>query len=129
MGSAAGQGVQVFGRRDSRETQKALRFFRERRISLQFVDLALRPLAPTELRRFSERLGAPALLETSGRRYRELGLAYVRFEGTDLFDRLLADSALLRLPLVRHGNSVAAGDEPAAWRAMAAAAAGPPSHP
>lgn len=115
----------MFGRRDSRETQKALRFFRERRTPVQFIDLATRPLAATELRRFCERLGPEALLDTTGRRHRDLGLAYMRFEGTDLFDRLLADPALLRQPLVRHEGRFAVGDDPAAWRMMAGAAGGP----
>ena len=55
--------LQLFGRKDSRATQKALRFFKERRVPLSFVDLAVRPPAPTELRRFAERLGARALLD------------------------------------------------------------------
>ena len=63
MTGAAARPVQVFGRKDSRTTQRALRFFRERRVPVAFVDLAVRPLAPTELRRFAERLGPDALLD------------------------------------------------------------------
>ena len=64
--------VQVFGRRDSRDTQKALRFFKERRVAVHFVDVAARPPAPGELRRFAERLGVRALLDAEGRRYLSL---------------------------------------------------------
>jgi arsenate reductase (glutaredoxin) len=108
--------IQVFGRRDSRDTQKALRFFRERRVPVQFKDLDVRPIAVGELRRFSERLGETALVDGESRRYRDLGLAYMRFEAGELFARLLADSTLLRLPLVRCGTEVTAGPADAAWK-------------
>jgi arsenate reductase-like glutaredoxin family protein len=108
-------GVQVFGRRDSRDTQKALRFFRERRIPVHFVDVAVRPPAPGELRRFADRLGAVALLDSDGRRYRDLGLAYLRVTEAELFERLLADPALLRLPLVRNGAACTAGPAESTW--------------
>jgi len=111
--------VQVFGRKDSRDTQKALRFFRERRVPVHFVDLAVRPPAPGELRRFADRLGASALLDVDGRRYREQGLAYMRFGDAELLERLLADPALLRLPLVRHRNDVTVGTAEPAWTVWA----------
>lgn len=110
--------VQVFGRKDSRPTQKALRFFKERRMAVSFVDIAVKPPAPTELRRFAERLGAWALLDEDGRRYRELGLAYLRMDDAELLERLLADPDLLRLPLVRCGTRFAAGAEESAWKAL-----------
>ncbi len=111
--------VQVFGRRDSRDTQKALRFFRERRVPLQFVDVAVHPPAPGELRRFSQRLGTRALVDPEGRRYRDIGLGYMRLTDEDLFERLLSDPALLRLPLARFGNAFTAGPDERAWGAWA----------
>jgi len=115
--------VQVFGRNDSRETRAALRFFRERRVAAQFMDLARKPIAPGELRRFADRLGVRAVADTEGKRWREAGLAYLRMLDAELFERLLADQRLLRLPLVRIGKDVAAGDDPAAWRDLLARAA------
>jgi arsenate reductase-like glutaredoxin family protein len=112
--------VQVFGRRDSRDTQKALRFFKERRVQVQFVDVAVRPPAPGELRRFVERLGEAALLDTEGRHYRDLGLEHMRFGPGEVLERVLADPSLLRLPLVRFGNAFAIGPDEAAWKSWAA---------
>ena len=62
--SAAGPSVQVFGREDSPDTRAAQRFFKERRVNVHFVDLRRKPMAAGELRRFVERLGAPALADT-----------------------------------------------------------------
>jgi arsenate reductase-like glutaredoxin family protein len=114
--------IQVFGRDDSHATRAAERFFRERRLAIQLIDLRRKPIAAGELRRFVERLGAAALADTEGRRWRDLGLGYVRMSDTELAERLLADPSLLRLPLVRIGQGVAAGKDEAAWKRLLAEA-------
>jgi arsenate reductase (glutaredoxin) len=108
--------IQVFGLDNDPATRAAQRFFRERRIVVSFVDLRKRPIAPAELRRFVERLGARALLDETARAYREGGLGYLRMEDDDIVSRLLADQSLLRLPLVRHGGEVTAGRAEAVWK-------------
>ena len=118
----AGPLIQVFGREDSRETRAALRYFKERRLTVQFVDLRRKPLAAGELRRFVERLGAAALADTTGRAWTEAGLGYLRMTPDELAARLLADQRLLRLPLVRVANGFAAGRDEAAWKALLAKA-------
>lgn len=112
--------IQVFGMDDSNPTRAALRFFRERRIVVHYVDLRKKPIAPGELRRFIDRLGAPALLDTGSRAYREAGLAYLSPDAAGTTARLLGDVRLLRLPLVRHGDAVTAGMDEATWRAWLA---------
>lgn len=112
--------VQVFGRLDDQGTRAALRFFRERRITPHVVDLARKPIAAGELRRFVERLGATALADTGGRAWLDAGLGYLRMSEAELADRLLADQRLLRLPLVRVEGGFAAGRDEAAWRRLLA---------
>lgn len=114
--------VQVFGTEDSQVTRAALRFFKERRLLPQVVDLRRKPIARGELRRFVERLGARAVADEDGRPWRDAGLGYLRMDDAELAERLLADQRLLRLPLVRIGNAVAAGRDEARWRQMLAEA-------
>lgn len=116
MPAPAAPTVQLFGLADSRPTQAALRFFKERRVTVHFVDLRRKPLAPGELRRFVERLGARACADEDGRAWRDAGLAYLRMDDAELSGRLLADFRLLRLPLVRHGSACTAGPAEATWR-------------
>ena len=112
----AGPSVQVFGLEDSQATRAALRFFKERRIAIHFVDLRRRPIAPGELRRFVERLGAAALADTEGRAWRDAGLGYLRMTDAELAERLLGDVRLLKLPLVRFGKDVTAGRDEVTWK-------------
>ena len=110
--------VQVFGREDDRGTRAAIRFFRERRIVAQVIDLRRKPIAAGELRRFVQQLGARAVADTDGRPWHDAGLAYLSMTDDDLAGRLLADQRLLRLPLVRIGNGFAAGPDEATWRRL-----------
>ena len=112
--------IQVFGMEDNNATRAALRFFRERRIVVHYVDLRKKPIAAGELRRFIDRLGAAAVLDTEGRAYQEQGLAYLTTDAAGVMGRLLGDARLIRLPLVRYGEQVTAGKDEAAWRAWLA---------
>ena len=107
--------IQVFGAADSSATRAALRFFRERRIVVHHVDLRNRAIAPGELQRFVQKLGAQALLDTESRAYQDLGLVHMRLDGTEITARLLADVRLLRQPLVRYGNEMTAGRADVVW--------------
>ena len=108
--------VQVFGFDGHQGTRAAQRFFKERRIAISYVDLRKRPLAPAEMRRFVDRLGAQALIDTECRAYKAAGLGYLRMDDVEILERITADPALLRLPLVRFENEVAAGRDEAAWK-------------
>jgi arsenate reductase (glutaredoxin) len=113
--------VQIFGYDDSQPTRRALRFFKERRVPVSFVDLRRKPIAPGELRRFVERLGARALLDETSRPFRDAGLGHLRMDDAEIVERLLADNRLLRLPLARFGSEVTVGRNEEAWARWAKA--------
>ena len=113
----SGPTIQVFGLEKDQSTRAAQRFFKERRVPISLVDLRKRPIAPAELRRFVDRLGARALLDETSKAYRDGGLGYLRMDDDEVVARLLSDPSLLRLPLVRNGNEVTAGRAEATWRA------------
>ena len=107
--------VQVFGLDGDPGTRAAQRFFKERRIAISYVDLRRRTLAPAELRRFVDKLGAQALMDTESRAFKDAGLGYLRMDDAEVLERIAANPALLRLPLVRFDNEVAAGRDEAIW--------------
>jgi arsenate reductase len=108
--------IQVFGLEKDQATRAAQRFFKERRVPISFVDLRKRPIAPAELRRFVERLGAREVLDQTSKAYRDGGLGYLRMDEAEIVERLLRDPGLLRLPLVRYGNDVTVGRSETTWR-------------
>jgi arsenate reductase (glutaredoxin) len=116
--------LQMFGLEKDQATRAAQRFFKERRVAISFVDLHKRPIAPAELRRFVDRLGARALLDATSRAYRDGGLGYLRMDDAEIVARLQAEPSLLVLPLIRNGNEVTAGRAEPTWRAWLAKPAG-----
>jgi arsenate reductase (glutaredoxin) len=110
--------VQIFGVKNSQPTRAAERFFKERRISFQFVDLAQRAMAPGEIRRFIERFGLPNLIDQQSKAYETSGLKYLKASDAELIARLERNPKLLRLPLVRSGNHLSIGHDENAWKQM-----------
>jgi arsenate reductase-like glutaredoxin family protein len=112
--------VQIFGLKNSQETRAAERFFKERRMPIQMVDLQQRPMAPAEIRRFTDRFGLENLIDTESKPYADAGLKYIRMSEAELLMRIEREPKLLRLPLVRAGKQLSFGRDEEAWKAMAA---------
>lgn len=108
--------VQIFGTKKCRETQKALRFFKERRIKIHFVDLNERAASAGELRRFEQKFGAEALLDREGKRFRDRGLHVSHLPASRILPLLADDPALLVTPLVRSGNQLTVGAAEGVWK-------------
>lgn len=108
--------VQIFGTKKCRDTQKALRFFKERRIKVHFVDLNERAASLGELNRFAQKFGSDALIDREGKRYRDRGLHVAHVTNSRILPMLADDPMLLRTPLVRSGNQLTIGLAEAEWK-------------
>jgi arsenate reductase (glutaredoxin) len=108
--------LQVFGTRKCQDTKKAERFFKERGVRYQFIDLSEKGMSPGELASVASALGVESLVDTASARYVERGLAHL---DCDLAEELLADYRLMRTPVVRNGRRAAVGYAPEAWAALA----------
>ncbi len=112
--------MQIFGVKNSPAVRAAERFFKERRITIQFVDLKQKPMAPGEIKRFIERFGLAGLVDTTGRPYVDAGLGYMKLSDAELLSRIEREPSLLRLPLVRAGGKISIGQDETSWKAMLA---------
>ena len=112
--------VQIFGVKNSPETRAAERFFKERRVTIHMVDLKQKPMAAGEIGRFIERFGMAGLLDSDGKAYIDAGLKYYKLSDAELLSRIERDPNLLRLPLIRGGKVLSAGQDEESWKAMVA---------
>jgi arsenate reductase-like glutaredoxin family protein len=110
--------VQIFGVKNSQATRAAERFFKERRVKFQFVDLNVKPMSPGEIKRFVERFGLPRLLDSEGKAYVDAGLKYMKLSDSEWLGRIEREPKLLRLPLVRAANRLSVGQDEESWKAM-----------
>lgn len=112
--------VQIFGIRKSADTRKALRFFSERRVKTHFVDLKERPASLGELKRFAQKFGIGAIIDSESDRFRDLGLRHARMSDESWLSKLTEEPMILKMPLVRNGNNLTVGLDEAAWKSWTA---------
>lgn len=96
------------------DTQKAERFFKERRIAYQRVDVLKYGIGRRELETIAAATGLDALCDRESKAFRESVIAYTQDRETILAG-LLERPQLLRLPLVRNGRLATAGFCPEVW--------------
>jgi arsenate reductase-like glutaredoxin family protein len=109
--------IQIFGTKKCQDTRKAERWFKERSVKVQAIDLAQKGLSPGELRSVAKSVpgGTEALIDRDGKRYLDKGLKYAAPTGPRIEQILLDDPLLLRTPIVRHGQQATLGYQPEAW--------------
>lgn len=96
------------------DTQKAERFFKERRISYQKVDVLKYGIGKRELESVAAAVGLDALCDKDTKAWRESVLAYTQSRDT-ILSGLMEKPQLLKLPIVRNGRLATVGYCPDAW--------------
>lgn len=107
--------VQIFGVKSDADTRKALRFFKERRVKVHFVDFKQRSPSKGELTRFFRRFGEERLIDRDAKRFEALGLQ-TAYYGDDRWIEIASEEPLiLKMPLVRSGDRLTVGHDPERW--------------
>jgi len=107
--------IQVFGTKKCRDTQKAIRYFKERRIKFHYVDLAEKPFSPGELNSIGRSIPMEELIDREGKQFRKRQLEYMKF---DPYEEILDDPLLAKTPIVRSQGKAAAGFDPDFWKSL-----------
>ena len=105
--------IQIFGSSKSFDTKKAERWFKERRIKYQYIDVPSKGLSPREYLSVKQKVGFEALVDTKSRAYEELYMAYVTPAARE--EKLLENPQLFRTPIVRNGREATVGYRPEIW--------------
>jgi arsenate reductase len=109
--------IQIFGTRKCADTRKAERFFHERQVTIQLIDLAKKGPSPGELKRIAARVGGLArLIDRDGKRFADRGLAAAYLTDPDIERLLIEDPLLMKTPVVRNGALATLGPAEATWR-------------
>ncbi|MCR4706979.1 MAG: ArsC family transcriptional regulator [Clostridiales bacterium] len=97
------------------DTQKAERFFKERRVPYQRIDILKYGIGKRELESVAAAVGLEALCDRDTKEFRESVVAYTQ-DRARILDGLRENPKLLRLPLVRCGKLATAGLMPETWQ-------------
>jgi len=105
--------IQIIGTKKCRETQKAERFFKERRIPFHFRDLNEKGISKGELDNISRSVLVEELIDKEGKQFQNRGLQYMVY---NIEDELLSDPLLLKTPIVRNEGKATVGYQPDIWK-------------
>ena len=110
------QMIQIYFCKRNFDVQKAERYFKERKISVQLVDMSKKGPSKKEVQLFVQRLGNPGVFDTEGKLYQG---HLVRFTSDieTIIEKIMAEPQLLKTPIVRNGQQLTAGYEPKIWDA------------
>lgn len=105
--------IQIFGTSKSFDTKKAQRYFKERGIKFQAIDLARYGMSRGELLSVKNAVGLEALIDP---KHPDAPLLqYLAYE-EDKLEKLLDNPRMLRTPIVRNGKQATVGYCPEVWK-------------
>ena len=105
--------IQIFGKSKCFDTKKAERYFKERRIKYQFIDLIRYGMSRGELNSVISAVGLDNLVDPNDMDYEFFTrLAYRE----DKIERLFEVPEMLRTPIVRNGKQATVGYCPEVWK-------------
>lgn len=108
--------IQIFGTKKSQDTRKAERFFKERGIRYQFVDMKEKGLSKGEFESVKKALGGLDNMIDQGCKDRDLLALITWIAEEDRAQKVLENQSVLKIPIVRNGRQATAGYQPEVWK-------------
>ncbi|MCM1566221.1 MAG: ArsC family transcriptional regulator [Dehalobacter sp. 4CP] len=106
--------IQIFGIKKCFDTKKAERWFKERRIQYQLIDLDQKGLSKGELQSIKAAVGLNNLFNTGSKDYFRLNLD--KISSSNVREELLLNNpSLYRTPIVRNGKQATVGYVSEVW--------------
>ncbi len=107
-------GIQIFGKSKCFDTKKAERWFKERGIKVQSIDLLRYGISPGELKSVLQAVGGLDKL-VNAKHPDAAALSYLAYDD-DKLEKLLDNPDLLQTPIVRNGRQATLGYAPDIWK-------------
>ena len=108
--------IQIFGTKKCNDTKKAERFFKERGIKYQFVDMKEKGMSKGEFSSVAQANGGIDEMINPDCKDKDL-LALVQYmSGDDKLEKILENQSLIKTPVVRNGKQSTVGYQPEVWK-------------
>ena len=107
--------IQIFGKSKCFDTKKAERFFKERKIKYQLIDVAKYGMSDGEYRNIKKAVGGmEKLVDETSKAYEKNFMKYLTDDARE--EKLLENPELFRTPIVRNGKQATVGYCPEIWK-------------
>lgn len=106
--------IQIFGTAKSADTRKAQRYFKERNIRFQFIDMRQKGMSRGEFDSVLRAVGGvDAMLDVDAKDTEAVSLIRYIY---DKEDKLYENQQVIKLPVVRNGRQATVGYQPDVWK-------------
>ena len=107
--------IQIFGAKKCFDTQKTERYFKERKIKYQYIDVYKYGLSKGEFDSVKTAVGLKDLINSNAKEYKSLNMQYLGI-GSAAEEILFKNPKLLNTPVVRNGKKATVGYKPEIWK-------------
>ena len=105
--------IQIFGSSKSFDSKKAERYFKERNIRVQYIDMKRYGISRGELQSVKNAVGLEKLIDPKAEE--AVMLRYLAGDEAR-FEKLLENQQWIQLPIVRNGKAATVGYCPDVWK-------------
>ena len=108
--------IQIFGTKKSNDSKKAERYFKERNIKYQFIDMKEKGMSKGEFNSVMQAVGGLDEMIDQDCKDKDL-LALIKYIAEeDKVEKVLENQKVLRVPIVRNGKQATLGYQPDVWK-------------
>lgn len=108
--------IQIFGTKKCNDTKKAERFFKERGIKYQFIDMKEKGMSKGELTSVASANGGIANLVNPDAKDKDAVALFQYIADEDKLEKLLESQQIIKTPVVRNGKQSTLGYQPDVWK-------------
>ena len=108
--------IQIFGTKKNFDSKKAERYFKERGIKYQFIDMKEKGMSKGEFQSVCQSLGGYEKLIDREHTDKDLLVLLTYLAEEDRSDKLFENQQIIRIPIVRNGKQATIGYQPEVWK-------------
>jgi hypothetical protein len=108
--------IQIFGSKKDFDTKKAERYFKERRIKAQFIDMKEKGMSKGEFNSVCQAVGGYQKLIDQNCKDKDLLALITYIAEEDKVKKILDNQKIIKLPIVRNGKQATIGFQPDVWK-------------
>lgn len=108
--------IQIFGTKKCQDTRKAERFFKERNIKYQFIDMKEKDMSKGEFNSVKQSVGGIDCMINENSKDKDLLVLIKYLSDSDKEEKVFENQSLIKTPVVRNGKKATIGYCPDVWK-------------
>ena len=108
--------IQIFGTKKNFDSKKAERYFKERGIKYQFIDMKEKGLSKGEFQSVCKAIGGYNKLIDTDCKDKDLLTLITYIAEEDKAEKILENQSIIKVPVIRNGKQATVGYQPEIWK-------------